>query len=147
MERRSLPFMQRSNALTRVQRHRAATRAAPELGSQAHVRKWELHDAAETPQECRGEGIFRVCREDREAVVALHALEEISNLDVCPAISATLELRALAEQCVGLIEEQDGATCLCRVEDAAQPLLGLAAVLVDDLAEIDVVEVERYLAR
>jgi hypothetical protein len=35
--------MQRSNALTRVQRHRAATRAAPELGSQAHVRKWELH--------------------------------------------------------------------------------------------------------
>ena len=56
-----------------------------------------------------------------------------------------LDLGALAEQRVRLVEEQDRRILGARVEDCAQVLLGLADVLADDLREVDAVEVELQL--
>jgi hypothetical protein len=50
-------------------------------------------------------------------------------------------LAALAEQGVGLVEEQDPAALLGAVEHAGEVLLGLADVLRDDEREVDAVDV------
>src|SRR5262249_13073334 len=49
---------------------------------------------------------------------------------------------ALAEEGVGLVEEQDGAALLGAVEDVAEILLRLADVLADDAGQVDAIEVE-----
>src|SRR5262249_45603168 len=53
-----------------------------------------------------------------------------------------LHLRPLAEQRVGLVEEEDGVGGLGLVEDATEVLLRLADVLADDGREIDAIQVE-----
>ena len=52
---------------------------------------------------------LHVGREDREAAVGLHPLQQVADLDVRVAVVAVLDLAALAEERVGLVEEQDGA--------------------------------------
>ena len=75
--------------------------------------------------------LLHVRREDRQAAVGLHALQQVADLDVRVAVVAVLDLGALAEQRVGLVEEQHRAARLGGVEDAPQVLLGLADVLAD----------------
>ena len=58
---------------------------------------------------------------------------------------AVLNLAAFAEERVGLVEEEDGAALLGRIEHPPQVLLGFTNVLADHLAEIDAVEVELQL--
>src|SRR5271165_777699 len=53
-----------------------------------------------------------------------------------------LHLAALAKQGIGFVEEQDRATALGSVEDAAQVLLGLADVLAHYRAQVDAVKIE-----
>ena len=91
------------------------------------------------------ERALHVGREDRQAAIGLHALQQVVDLDVGVAVVAVLHLAALAEQRVGLVEEQDRAAVLGRVEQAAQILLGLADVLADDRRQVDAVEVEPQL--
>jgi hypothetical protein len=55
---------------------------------------------------------------------------------------AVAHLGALAEQCVGLVEQQDGAGVLGCVEQSGQVLLGLPDVLAHRLAEVDHDQVE-----
>jgi len=50
---------------------------------------------------------------------------------------AVLHLAALAEQGVRLVEQEDRAAILGRIEDPAQVLLGLSNVLTDDTGQID----------
>ena len=71
---------------------------------------------------------------------ALHALEQVADLEVGVAVVRVPDLGALAEQRVGLVEEQDHVARLGSVEHAPQVLLGLADVLVDDLREVDAVQ-------
>ena len=46
----------------------------------------------------------------------LHPLQQVIHLDVGVAVVAVLDLRALAEQGIGLVEEQDRAAALGRVK-------------------------------
>ena len=57
-----------------------------------------------------------VARIDR-ARVGLHPLQQVGDLDVRVAVLGVLHLRALAEQRVGLVEEQDRVGALGRGED------------------------------
>ena len=74
--------------------------------------------------------------------ICLHALQQVVDLDVGVAVVAVFDLAALAEQGVGLVEEQDGAAIFGGVEEPAQILLGFADVFADDGGEVDAVEVE-----
>ena len=69
-----------------------------------------------------------VARIDR-ARVGLHALQQVGDLDVGVAVVGVRDLRALAEQGVGLVEEQDRVGAVGGGEDPLQVLLGLADVL------------------
>ncbi len=80
-------------------------------------------------------------------LICLHALEQITDLDIGVAVVAVFDLAALAEQRVGFVEEQDRAAFFGGVEDPAQIFLGLADVLVHHLAEIDAIEIEIELTR
>ena len=60
-------------------------------------------------------------RQDRQAAIGLHPLEQVADLDVRVAIVAVADLGALAEQRVRLVEQEDRAAALGRVE---QPLAG-----------------------
>ena len=61
--------------------------------------------------------------EDGEAPIGLHALQQIVDLDVGVAVVAILDFAALAEQGIGLVEEEDAAAVLGGIEEAAQVLL------------------------
>ena len=80
------------------------------------------------------------------AVEALHPLEQVGDLDVGVAVAGVLDLGALAEERVGLVEEQDAVDPVGLREDPVEVLLGLADVLVDDRREVDDVEVEPEVA-
>ena len=56
--------------------------------------------------------LAEVRREDGDAVVVLHPLEQVADLDVGVAVVGVAHLGALAEQGVGLVEEQDGVRAL-----------------------------------
>ena len=104
--------------------------------------KRELDHEAQAAQERGVERRLHVRREDRQPAVRLHALQQVVDLDVGVAVVAVLDLAALAEQRVGLVEEQDRAAVLGGVEQPAEVLLGLADVLADHRRQVDPVEVE-----
>src|SRR4030095_10762245 len=106
---------------------------APDLGSLNLVGEWEVDDEPDPPEERGVQRRLLVCREYRKAAIRLHPLEEVADLDVGVAIVAVLDLAALAENRVGLVEEQDRAADLRCVEDSPQVLLRLADVLAHDL--------------
>src|SRR4051794_13192740 len=128
-----------------LRRRPGGEHAAPDLLPLVHVREREVDDEADPPRERLIQGIALVRGEDREAAVGLHALQEVADLDVGIAVVAVLDLGALAEERVRLVEEQDRAAALRRVEHPAEVLLRLPDVLRDDLAEVDPVEVELEL--
>ena len=76
----------------------------------------------------------------------LHPLEQVGGLDVGVAVMGVLDLRALAEERVRLVEEQHAVHPLGLGEDPVEVLLGLADVLVDHRRQVDDVEVEAQLA-
>ena len=97
--------------------------------------------------ESRVERGLQVGRQDREAAIGLHPLQQIGDLDIGVAVVTVLHLAAFAEQRVGLVEQQHRAAVLRRVEHAPQVLLGLPDVLADDRREVDAIEVEAEFLR
>ena len=85
---------------------------------------------------------LQVGRQDGQAAIGLHPLQQVADLDVGVAVVAVLDLAPLAEEGVGLVEEEDRAAVLGRVEDPAQVLLGLADVLADHAGQVDPVQVQ-----
>src|SRR5204863_7707201 len=120
---------------------------APDLRALMRVGERKLDGEAEASQKGWIEGLPLVRREDREAAVGLHPLQEVADLDVRVAVVAVLHLAAPAEERIGLVEEQDRAALVGGVEEPAEVLLRLADVLADDGAEVDPVEVEPQLPR
>ena len=88
----------------------------------------------------------QVRRQDGQAVERLHPLQQVGDLDVGVAVARVAHLGALAEERVGLVEEQHAVDAVGLGEDPVEVLLGLADVLVDDRGEVDDVEVEAELA-
>ena len=106
----------------------------PDAGALLRAGHRELDDMAQPA----GEGLVEVAAavggEDGDAGEALHALQQVAGLDIGEAVVGVAHLGALAEQRVGLVEEQHRAHALGGVEHALEVLLGLADVLVDHLA-------------
>src|SRR4051812_33235228 len=124
----------------RTERRLRRKERRPDLPSMRLVREGEFHADLQSPQERLIEVLAKVGGEDGQAVVLLHPLEEVADLDVGEAIVGILDLRALAEQRIGLVEEEDGVGLLCGGEDPLEILLRLADVLADDLCQVDPVE-------
>ena len=83
--------------------------------------------------------------EDDRARVALHLLQQVGDLDVGVAVVRVGDLGALAEQRVGLVEEEDRVGARGGLEDAVEVLLRLPDVLRDDRGEVDAEELEPEL--
>ena len=75
----------------------------------------------------------------------LDPLEQVVDLEVRVAIVSDSDLGALAEQRVGLVEQQHAVAALGVVEDLREVLLGLADPLADNRREVDLIEVEPEL--
>src|SRR6266508_3853837 len=114
----------------------------PEPFALVLVRLGELDVEVDATAECLVEVLREIGREDHHAVVALHPLEEIGDLDVRVAVVRVSHLRALPEQRVGLVEEQDRVASLGGAKDALEVLLGLTDVLADDGGQVDAKQVQ-----
>ena len=111
------------------------------------LRQGEVDDRVEPADERLVDVRAQVRREDRQAVERLHPLEQVGDLDVRVPIARVLDLAPLAEERVGLVEQQDAVDPVGLGEDAVEVLLGLADVLVDDGRQVDDVQVEAEVAR
>src|SRR6266542_1677889 len=80
------------------------------------ARAGKVHDDGEPPGERRIDVLAEVARENRETVEVLQALQQESDLEVGPPVGTVLDLAALAEQRVRLVEEQHGVARLSLAE-------------------------------
>ncbi len=122
-------------------------RPTPDLRALGCVRKRKTHDESQPAQKSRIDRALYVGREDCEAAIRFHPLQQVADFHIGVAIVAVLDVTALPEERVGLVEEQDAAALLGCVENATQVLLGLTYVLADDLAQIDAIQIEPQLVR
>ena len=118
-------------------------RTSPDFGALRRIGKRELHHKANAPQKCRIQRALQVRRQNRQAAIRLHPLEQVTDFDIRIAIMAVLNLATLAKQRIGFVEQQDRATRLGGVEDAPQILLRLTDVFADDRREIDAIQRSR----
>src|SRR5262249_11933409 len=123
-----------------LDRRRGREDTPPDFGAFRFVREGEVYDEANAALESRIERLLHVGGENRQATVGFHTLQQIAHLHVGVAVVAVLDLAALAEQRVRLVEQQDRTGCLGSLEHAAQVLFRLPDVLVHDLAEVDAIE-------
>ena len=70
--------------------------------------KGNLDDEAHATHECLVDVLAQIGGEYRDALVLLHLLQQVGDLDVGVAVVRILHVGALAEQRVGLVEEQNG---------------------------------------
>ena len=127
-------------------RHARGQASVPERPPQTHVRRRKVDDHVEAA----GEGLVdvgpQVGGQDGEAVEGLHPLQQVGDLDVGVAVVGVAHLGPLAEEGIGLVEEQDGVDAVGLGEDPLQVLLGLTHVLVDHGGQVDGVQVEAEVA-
>jgi hypothetical protein len=90
--------------------------ALPDCRAVLHIRLWKADDETQPPLKRRIRSSLEVGREDGKPAVSLRALQQITHLDVGLMVVAVLDLTSLAEQRIGLIEQQDGATVLGCIE-------------------------------
>ena len=81
-----------------------------------------------------------VAGEDGDALVGLDAREQVVGLRVGEAIVRVLDVGALAEERVGLVEEQHDLRMLGAGEELREVLLRLADVLARDAGQIDAID-------
>ena len=74
-------------------------------GRCSKVGEWNVDHVAQPAHEGEVDVVLEVRGEDRQAAIALHALEQVADLDIGVAVVAVLHFAALAEQRVGLVEE------------------------------------------
>ena len=132
---------------SRGRRRRPAAAARPGSGPTAARRSsavglGEVDDGVEPA----GEGVVdvgpQVGGQDGQAVEGLQPLQQVGALDVGVAVVGVLHVAALAEDRVGLVEEQHRVDPAGLGEDPLEVLLGLPDVLVDHRGQVDRVEVE-----
>ena len=88
-----------------------------------------------------------VAGQDGDALVFLHALQQVADLEVCVAVVRVPGLRSLSEERIRLVEEQHRAGGLRLVEQQRQVLLRLADILVHHARQIHAIQIERQRAR
>src|SRR5215210_1386625 len=125
------------NVDVRVERRRVGQEQLPDPLAVVGLREGEVDHEVEPPEERLVEVLPEVGREDHRAGIGLHLLQQVGDLDVRVAVVGVPYLRALAEESVRLVEEQDRVGAVGRVEDPVEVLLGLPDVLGDDRCEVD----------
>ena len=125
---------------------RRLERCPPEQLALVDGRRREIDHEPQPPQERRVDVALAVGRQDGHPVELLHALEQVVHLDVGESVVGVADLRAPAEQRVGLVKEQENRCPLALGEHGAQVLLGLADVFVDHPGEVDAEQVEPQVA-
>ena len=98
------------------------------------ARDRELHHHVESPHEGRVDVLGQVGGEQGHALVALEPLQEVGHLDVGVAVVGVGDLGALAQERVGLVEEERDVRRFGGVEESTEVLLRLADVLLTRLA-------------
>ena len=83
---------------------------------------------------------------DDDALVFVHPLQEVADLDIGVPVMGVANLAAPAEKGVRFVEEQDGVAALGLGEDFGQVLLRLPDVFADHRRKIDLVDVQRQRA-
>ena len=104
----------------------------PEAIAVGLLGKGKLDRQAHPPEESLVDVLPQVRGEDDNALELLDALEQVTRFNVGVAVVRVLDLGALAEERVGLVEEEDGVRVFGLREDAREILFGLADVLADD---------------
>src|SRR5947207_3183987 len=89
--------------------------------------------------------VFEIRRQDEQAWKIFDALEKIADLLIRILVVRALNVGALAEQGVGLVEEQNPILGFRPFEDAFEILLRLTDVFGNDLGQIDAIHVSRKL--
>ena len=84
----------------------------PQRGARVGVGLLEADAEGQAPLERRVDGVLEVGGEDGDAAERLHALQEEVHLQVGVAIDRRLDLGALGEQRVGLVEQHDRVRAL-----------------------------------
>jgi hypothetical protein len=125
-----------------VARHGGGPDLLPDPAAVRDAWQLEFHRGVQPAHERLVHVAAQVGGEHDDAVVLFHLLQQVADLDVGVAVVGVAYLRALAEQGVGLIEEQDGVAGRRLGEDAGQVLLRLADVLADHRGQVDLVQVE-----
>ena len=101
----------------------------PDALAVGRLREGEVDHEVEPPQEGLVDVLAVVRGQHDGAGVALHALQQVGDLEVRVAVVGVLDVRALAEQRVRLVEEEDRVGAVGGGEDAVEVLLGLPDVL------------------
>ena len=108
----------------------------------------ELDVVGEPAAERLVDRLGEVRGQDRQAVEPLEPLQEVVDLEVGEPIVGGVDLGgALAEQRVGLVEQEHDVAGLGGVEDLGEVLLGLADPLRHHLRQVDLVDRQAELAR
>src|SRR5439155_6539582 len=107
-------------------------RLAPEAQALGLSRHRKLHDRVEASQERVVDVRFEIRGENDHPFELLDALQKKAYLLVGEAIVRVIDARALSEERVRLVEEENPTFVLGHVEDAREVLLRLADVLRDD---------------
>ena len=119
----------------------------PQLRALVRLGRGERDVAGEPPAQRGVDARVEVRGQDHDAAEALDPLEQVVDLEVRVAIGRGLDLgRALREQRVGLVEQQQRVARLGGLEHLGQLLLRLADPLRDDLRQVDLIELELELA-
>ena len=110
------------------------------------LRHRELNDKVHAANKGVVHVLAEVGGQNDYALVLLHLLQQVAGLDVGVTVVRVLHLGTLAEQRVGLVEEENGVAVVGLAEYAVQVLLSLADVLAYDGGKVDLVQVKSKLA-
>src|SRR5579862_8234773 len=105
---------------------------------------WErkLDDKTQPPSERLIHIGTEICREDRNAFVLFHLLQQVANFDVRIAVVGVVDFGALATKSIGFVEMQNCIGLFRSIENSVQVFLSFSDVLTDDSGKIDLVEVQ-----
>src|SRR5690606_28545186 len=100
----------------------------------------------ETAQERLIQVGSQIGRQDGNAIIGLHTLEQIADLQISVAVMGILDPRPFTEDSVGLIKKEDRVATLRLAKDSLQILLRLPNVLTDQAGKVNLIEVQSQVA-
>jgi len=118
---------------------------APEPFARLGIGKWQGQATCQAALEGRVDRGAEVGGQDGDALERIEPLQEIVDLEIGVAVGRGSHLRALAEQRVGLVEQDHRLALFGRVEHPGEVLLGLSDPLRHHAREIHAVEIEAEL--
>ena len=113
----------------------------PEQEAFGGIGHGEVDQGMEAADESLVQIVFEIGRQDEQARIIFHSLQKITDLLIRILVMGALDVRALAEQGVGLVEEQNPILGFRPFEDAFEVLLRLTDIFGNDLGQIDSIHI------